>query len=68
MLVEARAGIVERAFAIARSGEVADIAALRSVLIGEGYANAAQILGGRSLKLQLTRMITEARMTKAKRP
>jgi len=67
-VVETRASIVERAFEIARSGEVADIAALRAVLINEGYANAAQILGGRSLKLQLTRMITEARMAKPRRP
>lgn len=67
MTVEPRTSIVERAFEIARSGDVANIAALRNVLIQEGYTNAAQILGGRSLKLQLTRMITEATMAKSKR-
>ena len=66
MTVEPRTSIVERAFEIARSGDVANIAALRNVLIEEGYANAAQILGARSLKLQLTRMITEAAMAKSR--
>ena len=67
MTVEPRTSIVERAVEIARSGDVANIAALRNVLIEEGYTNAAQILGARSLKLQLTRMITEATMAKSKR-
>jgi hypothetical protein len=59
-----RAGIVERAFEIARSGDVASITVLRGILVKEGYSNVAQVLAGRSLKLQLARMITEARMTK----
>jgi hypothetical protein len=37
---------------------------LRGILVKEGYSNVAQVLAGRSLKLQLARMITEARMTK----
>jgi len=65
--VEQRTGIVERAFEIARSGDVASITILRSVLVKEGYSNVAQVLAGRSLKLQLARMITEAAMAKAKR-
>ena len=59
--MEPRAGIVERAFQIARSGDVANITALRMVLTAEGYSNSAQVLAGRSIKLQLARMITEAR-------
>ena len=65
--MEQRTGIVERAFEIARSGDVASITILRSVLVKEGYSNVAQVLAGRSLKLQLARMITEAAMAKAKR-
>jgi hypothetical protein len=62
--VEQRAGIVERAFEIARSGAAADVRILRAMLVKEGYSNVAQVLAGRSLKLQLTRMITEATMAK----
>jgi hypothetical protein len=66
MFVEQRAGIVERAFEIAKSGSAANITALRTILSKEGYSNVAQVLGGRSLKLQLIRMITEAQMAKQK--
>ena len=66
MFVDQRAGIVERAFEIAKSGDAANITALRTVLTKEGYSNVAQVLGGRSLKLQLMRMITEAQMAKQK--
>jgi len=66
-VVEQRASIVERAFEIARSGDVTDIRLLRTLLTQEGYANAAQILGGRSLSLQLTRMIIDASRTKSRR-
>ena len=65
--MEQRASIVERAFEIARSGDVTDIRILRTMLIQEGYANADQSLGGRSLSLQLTRMITDASRAKARR-
>ncbi len=59
--MQERPGIVQRAFEIAKSGKVANTAALRAQLAGEGYANATQFLAGRSLALQLTRMIAEAR-------
>ena len=62
--MEQRTGIVERAFEIARSGTVADIRVLRAALVQEGYSNVAQVLAGRSLKQQLTRMIAEAIMAK----
>jgi hypothetical protein len=62
--MEPRTGIVERAFEIAKSGDVASITALRQVLSKEGYPNIAQVMAGRSLRLQLTRMITEARMAR----
>lgn len=60
-----RPGVVERAFEIAKSGKAANIAELRKQLTAEGYSNNAQFLAGRSLSNQLTRMITEARMSKA---
>lgn len=63
-MTEPRTGIVERAFEIAKSGDVASITILRQILTKEGYPNIAQVMAGRSLKLQLTRMITEARMAK----
>jgi hypothetical protein len=59
--LENRPSVVERAFQIAKSGKVANIAALRKQLSEEGYGNAAQALAGRSLANQLTRMITDAR-------
>lgn len=62
--MEQRTGIVERAFEIARSGDVASVTILRTILVKEGYSNVAQVLAGRSLKLQLVRMITEATMAK----
>lgn len=66
MLVEPRVGIVERAFEIAKSGDAANIMELRTALTKEGYSNVAQIFAGRSLKLQLMRMITDVRTAKRK--
>ena len=48
-VLENRPSVVERAFQIAKSGKVANIAALRKQLTDEGYANAVQALAGRSL-------------------
>jgi hypothetical protein len=62
--MEQRAGVVQRAFEIARSGKVAGIAALRSQLTEEHYVNNAQFLAGRSLRNQLARIIIEARTAK----
>ena len=59
--MEERPSVVERAFMVAKSGSVATIAELRAKLAAEGYDNAKQTLSGRSLSLQLTRMIVEAR-------
>lgn len=59
--VEERPSVIERAFQIAKSGTVASVAELTEKLTAEGYANAGQILGGRSLSLQVTRMIVENR-------
>lgn len=61
LVLENRPSVVERAFQIAKSGKVANIAALRKQLTDEGYTNAVQALAGRSLANQLTRMITDAR-------
>lgn len=63
--MQERPSVVERAFEIAKSGKVATVADLRKQLTAEGYSNNAQFLTGRSLSNQLTRMIAEARMTKA---
>ena len=59
--VEERPSVIERAFQIAKSGAVATVAELSGKLTAEGYANAEQILAGRSLSLQVTRMIVENR-------
>lgn len=61
--MEPRMGIVERAFQIARSGNVASVPSLREVLAREGYPN-TQVLAARSLNAQLARMIAEARLTR----
>ena len=59
--MEERPSVVERAFMLAKSGTVATLGELRAQLAAEGYDNAKQTLSGRSLTLQLTRMIVEAR-------
>ncbi len=58
-----RPGVVERAFQIAKSGEVASVAELSERLTDEGYPDSARFLAGRSMSHQLLRMITEARMS-----
>ena len=59
--LEERPSVIERAFQIAKSGAVSTVAELTAKLMAEGYANAGQILAGRSLSLQVTRMIVETR-------
>jgi len=59
-----RTSVVERAFQIAKSGQVDSVAHLRAALGAEGYANSTQVLAGRSIAAQLTRMITEARLSR----
>ena len=59
--MEQRPSVIERAFQIAKSGTVSSIAELSEQMTAEGYDNAEQILAGRSLALQVTRMIAEAR-------
>lgn len=59
-----RPGVVQRAFEIARSGKVANIAALLTQLAAEEYVNGPQILAGRAVSHQLARIILEARTTK----
>jgi hypothetical protein len=61
LMAEERPGAIERAFQVARSGTVATLGELQAQLAAEGYDNAAQLLSGRSLTLQLSRMIAEAR-------
>ncbi len=60
--MEERPGVVQRAFQIAKSGDVANMSALRKRLTAEGYTNNAQSLAGRSISNQLSRMIVGARM------
>ena len=59
--MEERPGVVQRAFQIAKSGDVANISALHKQLTDEGYTNNAQSLSGRSIASQLSRMIVSAR-------
>jgi hypothetical protein len=62
-MAEERPGVVERAFQVAKSGEVASIAELSARLDAEGYEGNARFLSSRSMAHQLLRMITEARMS-----
>jgi hypothetical protein len=62
--MDERPSIVERAFQIAKSGKVSSLSALRKQLTGEGYTNNAQILAGRSISSQLTRLIVQFRPAK----
>jgi hypothetical protein len=64
--MEPRTGVVERAFQIAKSGDVASVTALRLALAKEGYANSAQAMAGRSIRAQLARMITEAQTARGR--
>jgi hypothetical protein len=62
-VMEDRPGIVGRAFEIARSGTVASTSELCEQLTAEGYADTIPSLAGRSISTQLSRMITEARLS-----
>jgi hypothetical protein len=66
--MEDRPGVVGRAFEIARSGIVASTSELCDQLTAEGYADTIQSLAGRSISTQLSRMITEARLSGAGLP
>jgi hypothetical protein len=54
-----RPGVVQRAFQIAKSGEVTSLAALHAQLNAECYLNSGQISAGRSVSLQLACIIVE---------
>jgi hypothetical protein len=58
---------LERAFQLARSGEVATIDDIKDKLRREGYDRAAVVNGGRVLTLQLRKLISEAGERKATR-
>lgn len=60
--MEERPSVVERAFQVAKSGAVANIAELSAQLRAEDYDNSESFLAGRSVILQITRMIAEARL------
>jgi hypothetical protein len=63
--MEERPSVVERAFQVAKSGAVANIAQLSAQLTAEDYTNSELFLGRRSMILQITRMIAEARIPAA---
>jgi hypothetical protein len=63
--MEERPSVVERAFQVAKSGAVANIAELSAQLTAEDYANSESFLASRSMILQITRMIAEARIPSA---
>jgi hypothetical protein len=62
--MDERPGVVQRAFQIARGGKVESTVALQAQLAAEGYLNGEKILAGRTITLQLTRMIFERRRSK----
>ena len=65
--MEERPSVVERAFQIAKSGAVANTSELCGQLAAEGYSNSKSFLAGRSISIQITRMIAEARQLPAPR-
>jgi len=50
--------VIERAYAIARSGTVPDLLRLKAQLQREGYSQIDQHLDGRDIRLQLRALIT----------
>lgn len=58
-----RPTLIERAFALAESGEVENLQAIRNRLKGEGYAMDTGQLAGASIRTQLTRLIGSSRKT-----
>jgi hypothetical protein len=60
--MEERPSIVQRAYEIAKSGKVASTAALQAQLTAEGYLNSVEILAGRTISMQLSRIIHEGRV------
>ena len=62
--MDERPGVVQRAFQIAKGGKVESTAALQAQLAAEGYLNSEEVLAGRSITLQLARMIIERRRLK----
>jgi hypothetical protein len=59
-----RLGIIERAFEIARSGEVQEFEEIPRTLINEGYADVHQQLGGASIRKQLRELCRDAASNK----
>ncbi|PSJ41849.1 hypothetical protein C7I55_06155 [Sphingomonas deserti] len=53
--------ILERAFALARSGEHTSVQSIRARLKGEGFANVEAHLSGHSISRQLRKICLEAR-------
>lgn len=51
---------LERAFELARSGDHTGLETLRRQLVAEGYHDARAQVSGRSLRVQLMRICTEA--------
>jgi hypothetical protein len=60
--MKVRPSIVQRAFEIAKSGTVANTTALQAQLTAEGYPNSVEILAGRTISMQLSRIIHEGRV------
>ena len=56
---------LERAFALARSGEYASVQDIRLRLKGEGFSNVEGHLSGHSITRQLRALCTEARKDRA---
>jgi hypothetical protein len=53
--------VIERAFQLAKSGEVRSVDEVRLVLSREGYASVQQSIGGMATRKQLKALITQAR-------
>jgi hypothetical protein len=60
-VLPSRPTIIERAFEIARKGEVQDVTQIASQLSREGYANAVAQLTGRAIRRQLRELTVTAR-------
>jgi hypothetical protein len=56
-----KAGIIERAFELARSGEFQTLEEVKRRLGREGYASVSSHLGGKQTRSQLSNMIADAK-------
>lgn len=59
-MIEVRPGVIERAFQLTKSGDMANLNELRKQLYADGYFDADRYVASRSISRQLTLLIARA--------